>query len=89
MNTAWIIAQHLHQKAAARGDTHICCGHIITRITKNMGMFNFEEMSLFDDHVVPVSVDMRSFRRIRDAKIGKLKNLPYVLEVEPLSRGSR
>ena len=80
----WIIAQHLANGDAAAGGSCLCCGHIISRFAKSMGLFNNEKMELYSEPVSYKPVDVRSFWYIR-YESGKIKNLPEVLEVEPLN----
>ena len=84
LNVIWIISQHLANEVVTAVGTSLCCGHIITRIAKSMGLFNNEEMEIFCEPVKCKPVDVRSFWYLRD-ETGKLKNLPEVLEVEPLN----
>lgn len=79
-----MIAQHLCYGAVTAGGTRICCGHLVSRIARNLGLFNEEGMILFGEPVLCKSVDIRSLWYLRDAETGKLKELPEVLEEVPL-----
>lgn len=61
----------------------ICCGHLVSRIASNLGLFNLQEMELFGEPIMFKTIEMKSFWYLRD-ETGKLKDMPEVLEVEPL-----
>jgi hypothetical protein len=84
VNLVWFMAQYPGKEAIAAGGTRICGGHLVTRIAKGLGLMNEGEMALFSRHVRPGNVNMRSFAYLRDKESGKLRDLPEVLEFEPL-----
>lgn len=85
LNLAWLIALHLGDGAVTAGGTRICSGHMVTRIAKSLGLFNEEEMELFGEPVMCKYVEMKSFWNLKDVETGRLKDLPEVLEVEPIN----
>ena len=84
LNLAWLIALHLvYQGVTARG-SRICCGHLVSRIARSLGLFKKEEMELFDKQIMCKSVELKSFWYLRDDDTGIIKGLPEIMEVEPL-----
>ena len=84
MNFTWLIALHLCYGAVTNGGTRICCGHLVSRIARNLGLFNNEEMELFGKPILCKSVEMKNFSYLRDEETGLIKGLPEAMEVEPL-----
>ena len=84
MNFTWMIAQYLCHGAVTAGGTRICCGHLVSRIARNLGLFNPQEMELFGEPVMCKTIEMKSFWHLRDSETRRLTDMPEVLEVEPL-----
>ena len=85
-NFTWMIAKYLCHGAVTAGGTRICCGHLVSRIARNLGLFNPQEIELFGEPVMCKTIEMKSFLYLRD-ETGKLKDMSEVLEVEPLGDG--
>lgn len=85
LNLSWLIAQHLSERAMTVGGTRICSGHMVTRIARSLGLFNEEQMESFCGPVMCKPVEMKNFGYLREAGIGKLRELPEVLEIEPVN----
>jgi hypothetical protein len=84
LNFTWLIALHLCYKAVTDGGSRICCGHLVSRIARSLGLFKKEEMELFGKPILCKSVELKSFGYLRDDETGLIKGLPEALEVEPL-----
>lgn len=85
LNLTWLLAQHLGEGAVSAGGAKICSGHLVTRIAKNLGLFNEDEMKLFGEPELCKPLGIKSFSHLREADTGKLKGLPEVLKVVPLN----
>ena len=84
LNVAWVIVEYLHRKSATGQKNYLCGGHFISRIARNLGLFNEKDMKGFSEPVIPLSTDTKWFTHLRESN-GKLKGLPEVFDVEPIT----
>ena len=84
LNVVWLIAQHLRNVVVIPGRTRICCGHLVTRMARSLGLVNEEDMGMLERKVNAGAVGIKSLHYLRSKETGKLMVLPEVVEEEPL-----
>lgn len=66
-NAAWIIAEYLSRRAPGIKDkSDICGGHYVTRLAKNLGYFNDNELDKCADPLVSETWDYKGFGKDLD-----------------------